>query len=54
MADTLVGTRVVIQLCQQYTRWVGDIDVTTRLLLETILERSEVDDARLRRFLWAQ
>jgi bacterioferritin len=54
VAETLFGTRVVIQLCQEYARWVGDGDATTRRLLEAILERSEADAARLRRFLRAQ
>jgi bacterioferritin len=54
VAETLMGRRVVIQLCQEYARWVGDTDPTSRRLIERILEASEADAERLRCFLRGQ
>lgn len=54
VAETLMGRRVVIQLCQEYVRWVGDSDPTSRRLIEGILEANEADAERLRCFLRSQ
>ena len=51
VAETLMGRRIVIQLCQEYVRWLGDSDPTSRRLIERILEANEVDAERLRSFL---
>ena len=51
VAETLLGLRVVIQLYQEYVRWIGDRDPTSRRLLERILERNEADADELRSFL---
>ena len=51
VAETLMGRRVVIQLCQEYVRWVSDSDPTSRRLIEWILEDNEADAERLRCFL---
>jgi bacterioferritin len=51
VTETLIGRRVVIQLCQEYVRWVGDSDPTSRRLIERILEANEADAERLRCFL---
>jgi bacterioferritin len=54
VAETLMGRRVVIQLCQEYVRWIGDSDPTSRRLIERILETNETDAERLRSFLRSQ
>jgi bacterioferritin len=54
VAETLMGRRVVIQLCQEYVRWVGDDDPTSRRLIERILEDNEADAERLRCFIRGQ
>lgn len=54
VTETLMGRRVVIQLCQEYVRWVGDSDPTSRRLIERILEANEADAERLRSFLRGQ
>jgi bacterioferritin len=54
VAETLMGRRVVIQLCQEYVRWVGDSDPTSRRLIERILEDNEADAERLRCFIRGQ
>jgi bacterioferritin len=54
VTETLMGRRVVIQLCQEYVRWVGDSDPTSRRLIERILEANEAEAERLRCFLRGQ
>jgi bacterioferritin len=54
VTETLMGRRVVIQLCQEYVRWVGDSDPTSRRVIERILEDNEADAERLRCFLRGQ
>jgi len=54
VTETLMGRRVVIQLCQEYVRWIADSDPTSRRLIERILEANETDAERLRSFLRAQ
>jgi bacterioferritin len=54
VTETLMGRRVVIQLCQEYVRWVGDSDPTSRRLIERVLEDNEADAERLRCFLRGQ
>jgi len=48
VAETLRGRRIVIQLCQEYVRWVGIADPSSRRLIERILEQEETDASKLR------
>lgn len=41
LKDNLVAERIVIESYQEIIRWLGDGDVTTRRLMESILEEEE-------------
>lgn len=46
ITEDLVAERIAIQSYQEITRWLGDKDPTTRVLIESILavEEAHADD----------
>ena len=41
LKENLVGERVVIEIYAEIIRWLGEADITTRRLMESILKEEE-------------